>query len=105
MSYDLIFARLAPGQSWADYLEDDDRDFDEEAAGELTPEIWQRIVSRVREILPGAVDAGGELDDEHPAIQVLCSAGEASVQVPYWYEDAAARRTVTAMYRIAAIIE
>lgn len=105
MSYDLIFARLAPGQTWDDYLEDDDREFDEDAAEELAPEVWQRIVSRVREILPSAVDAGGELDDEHTAIQVLCSADEASIQVPYWHEGAAARRIVTAMYQIAAIIE
>jgi hypothetical protein len=105
MSYDLIFARLAPGQTWDDYLADDDRDYDADATEDLAPDVWQRIVSRVREILPSAVDAGGELDDEHTAIQVLCSADEASVQVPYWHEGAAARRIVTAMYQIAAILE
>lgn len=102
MSYDLIFARLAPGQTWDDYLEED-RDFEEDS--ELAPQAWQRIVARVREILPNAVDAGGELDDESTAIQVLCSADDASIQVPYWHEGAAARQVVTAMYQIAAIIE
>jgi hypothetical protein len=106
MSYDLIFARLAPGQTWDDYLEDSDRDYDEDALEEdVAPEVWQRIVQRVREILPSAVDAGGELDDEHTAIQVVCSAEEASIQVPYWHEGAAARKIVTAMYQISAIIE
>ena len=105
MSYDLIFARLAPGQTWDDYLEEE-HDFDEDAAApDLAPETWRRIVGRVREILPHAVDAGGELDDEQTAIQVLCSADEASIQVPYWHEGPAARRIVTAMYQISAIIE
>jgi hypothetical protein len=104
MSYDLIFARLAPGQSWDEYLEED-RDEDSFGDDDLAPEAWQRVVGRVREILPNAVDAGGELDDEQTAIQVLCSAHEASIQVPYWHEGPAARRVVTAMYQIAAILE
>jgi hypothetical protein len=105
MSYDLIFARLAPDQTWDDYLEED-RDFEEgEDGSDLAPETWQRIVARVREILPNAVDAGGELDDESTAIQILCSADEASLQVPYWHEGPAARRVVTAMYQISAILE
>lgn len=104
MSYDLIFARLAPGQTWDEYLEED-HDDDSFGDEELASQTWQRIVGRVREILPNAIDAGGELDDEQTAIQVLCSAQDASIQVPYWHEGPAARRVVTAMYQISAIIE
>lgn len=105
MSYDLIFVRLAPDQSWAEFLAAE-HDFDGEGARRaVATETWQRIVRRVRQILPEAVDTGGELDDERTAIQVFCGADEASVQVPYWHTGAAARRVLTAMYEIAAILE
>jgi hypothetical protein len=107
MSYDLIFARLAPGQTWQDHV-DVDRDLDEiEFADErpLDPAAWQRIVQRVREFLPEVVDEDCELGDENTAIQVLCTADEASVQVPYWHTGPMARHVVATMYRISAVIE
>jgi hypothetical protein len=104
MSYDLIFARVAPGQTWRDNL----RALDDLAVQEerpLDPAAWQRIVKRVRELVPEMVDEGNELGDEETSIQILCTADEASVQVPYWHTGELARRVVATMYRIAAIVE
>ena len=107
MSYDLIFARLAPGQTWQDHVNADGDPDELDLADErpLDSDAWKRIVQRVREILPEVVDEGDELGDEMTAIQVLCTAGQASVQVPYWHTGAMARHVVTTMYRISAIIE
>src|SRR5262249_14174501 len=66
MSYDLIFARLRPGQSWDEYLADEERDADLDVS-ELDACTWARIVDRVRAILPDVHDSGGELDDERTA--------------------------------------
>jgi hypothetical protein len=107
VSYDLIFARLAPGQTWPDLVDTehhfDDTDFADERP--LDPQAWKRIVHRVREFLPEVVDEDNELGDEVTAIQVLCTADEASVQVPYWHTGAMARHVVATMYRIGAVIE
>ncbi|NUR47970.1 MAG: hypothetical protein HOV71_07555 [Hamadaea sp.] len=100
MSYDVIFARLAAGQSWADFL-------DAEPVGDdapVDPATWRRIVGRVREILPGATESGDELDHEETAIQLVCQADTAQLHVPYWYTGEAARRMVTLLYRVAAVV-
>ncbi|NUR72361.1 MAG: hypothetical protein HOU81_16220 [Hamadaea sp.] len=100
MSYDLIFARLAEGQSWEDFLaaEPDGAD------APLDPVTWRRVVQRVREILPGATESGDELDHEETAIQLYCQADTAQLHVPYWYTGDAARRVVTLLYRVAAVV-
>jgi len=100
MSYDLLFARVAEGQTWADFLAAES----ETDESPLDPQTWRRIVTRVREILPGATESDGELDDEQTAIQLCCQADAAQLHVPYWYAGEAARRVVTLMYRIAAVV-
>jgi hypothetical protein len=104
MSYDLIFGRLGPRQTWDEYLRDVQRHH-EGAAPELDEATWARIIQAVRAVLPHMRDSGGELEDEGTAIQLFCAPDHAWIQVPYWYTGNGARRVLRLMYRLAAVIE
>ncbi|MCP2327087.1 hypothetical protein HDA40_005594 [Hamadaea flava] len=100
MSYDVIFARLADGQSWEDFLAAEPAD--DEAP--LDSATWRQIVHRVREILPGATESGDELLHEETAIQLFCQADAAQLHSPYWFTGEAARRVVSLLYQVAAVV-
>jgi hypothetical protein len=104
VSFDMIFGRLLPGQTWAQYRFDDDRDRDTEAA-ELDAATWARIVTAAREFLPHLQDLGGALKDDQSGIQLSCSVDTGEAHAPYWYAGDDARSAVSTVYRLAAVIE
>lgn len=107
MSYDLIFLRRGPGQSWEEALDgleaDGEEDSDEALA--VDPEVWRVVVEGVRRVHPAVIEVGDELLDEEASIQIQCWAREASISVPYWFTGEAARVVVLRMYAYAAVVE
>ncbi|MEO3886976.1 hypothetical protein [Nonomuraea sp. B5E05] len=100
MSYDLYFARRAPGQSWEEALEEP-----------RSPDLaaWERIVGRAREIL-GEVriieyPPNWEMDHEGTGISVNHWEGGWEMSAPYWTHGEDARRTVDVLYEMARAVE
>jgi hypothetical protein len=106
MSFDLTFVRKSDDQSWEDAFVAVD---DSETDGAPDAGAWARIVDDARQIL-GDIELhdGGdyfELDHEPTGIQLSLYAGEATINVPYWYSGAEAQEIVGTVYRLAAVIE
>lgn len=106
MSFDLTFVRKSDDQSWEDALDSVD---DYETDGAPDALAWARIVDGARQIL-GDIELhdGGdyfELGHEPTGIQLSLYAGEAAINVPYWYSGAEAQEIVRTVYRLAAVIE
>ena len=105
MTYDLRFVRCRPGQSW-DEAYDEAEDQDPVAP---RPEVWQRVVDRVRPLLIDAeddlTDGFGEIDDLETGLQLILYEDSADMHVPYGSSGDDAEGTLATMYAIASIVE
>lgn len=106
MSYDLIFLRREPGQSWMDTIEAAEQVVLE--GGEpspLAPEVTRQIFERLRAIGPEVTRTDDGYFDEELSIDISCWMDEAAIAVPYWYTGEAARRVMERMLAYAAVVE
>src|SRR5215813_13060617 len=105
MSYDLIFLRREPGQSW----EDARHAAGEHAASLPDPATWDRIVAGSRQILGDVsvyvTDQYYELDHEQTGIQLLCNGEGTGITVPYWHSGANADVVTQLIYRLGRVVE
>ncbi len=100
----------AEHQSWDDALAALEVNAGAEAPLALEDlDLWQRLVPRLREVLPAAEVFDGErnreLTDEASGIHVSLFPGELSLSVPYWYSGPDAERLVGVLRRVASVIE
>jgi hypothetical protein len=112
MSYDLIFLRVDPAQTWADALAARDAQFDNDDAEETRPaddEVWARFVAATASILTNAeavrTDRYCELSDGDTGIQVSLYATSADISVPYWSRGNDAFDIVTKLYAVGLAVE
>jgi hypothetical protein len=107
MSYDILFLRREPGQSWEDAMEALEGQAGNDGAAPR-PDGWGQVVAGMREVLGDVSVTDGppewEIDDPETAIQVTCYAGEWSVTVPYWWEGARAEAIAGYLRAIAGIV-
>jgi hypothetical protein len=107
VSYDIVFLRREPGQSWDDAM--DTLEQSDDGPEEPTrPPNWDEVVSGVRNVL-GEVSVlenppAWEIDHEASAIQVGWFSGEWSISVPYWSDGDAARKIAERLRAIAEIV-
>lgn len=106
MSYDLIFLRRQPGQSWTDTIDAAEQTVLE--GGEpspLSPDMMRQIFERLRAIGPDVTRTEDGFQDEELSIDISCWVDEAAIAAPYWYTGEAARRVMERMLAYAAVVE
>jgi hypothetical protein len=114
VSYDIVFLRREPGQSWEeafaarqDGIEDTGSSIRRLDPGEV--ETWERLVPRVEAVLGPVevVDEGvmRELTHAPTGIELTMSAEEISITVPYGPTGGAALELMEKVYEIARIVE
>ncbi|WP_203702011.1 hypothetical protein [Asanoa iriomotensis] len=107
MSYDLMFMRRQPGQSWGEALEaaEDYQDF---GAGP-DEQVWQRVVARAKLLLGDAftrlTDDGGEVSHERTGIQLFLYADSAEMNVPYGATGEGATAVLRTMFLLGQVVE
>ncbi|CAN5696306.1 hypothetical protein BH24ACT13_BH24ACT13_12290 [soil metagenome] len=113
MSYDLLFLRRAPGQSWADALAAlDTGGGQSDGPGGPLPaedvERWERLQPRVREMLGRveelSADDVRELTSDQTGMQLILRPGLLTLSVPFWYEGEAAVDIMRIAYDVGAAI-
>lgn len=105
MSYDIVFVRREPGQSWDDAFEAlETITAESNEATAMDPAVWRQIVEGIRRINPTVTEDGNELIDDETSIQIQCWDSSASITVPYWHTGDAAKAVVQKMYVYAAVI-
>ncbi|WP_089255430.1 hypothetical protein [Asanoa hainanensis] len=107
MSYDLMFLRRQPDQSWDEALEaaEDYQDF---GAGP-DDEVWQRVLTRARlllgEVTAGLTDDGGEISHDRTGIQLSLYADSAEMSVPYGETGEGATAVLRTMFLLGQVVE
>jgi hypothetical protein len=105
MSYDLTFLPKPADQSWEEAL----AAVGSEPADLPDPEVWERLVAGARQLL-GEVDTFADHDHFElvhlpTGIQLSYFAGEAGIEVPYWYRGADAESVVCQVYLLGRVVE
>jgi hypothetical protein len=96
VTYDLMFARRRPDQTWIDVM--DEVEEQDDPGDSPDSDVWQRVVQRATQLL-GEVslfmtEHSGEIDHESTHIQVSLSADWAEMRVPYGATGADAAMTL-----------
>ncbi len=113
MSYDVVFLRRGPGQSWEDALEAwTQRQESDEPPGPLSQverAQWRRVIEGARAILPGGDGGVGEssagFNDDQSGIELHYSGGDAQVTVPYRCDGEDAVSVMQKVYALARLVE
>ncbi|MDT3446775.1 hypothetical protein [Pseudofrankia sp. BMG5.37] len=107
MSYDIVFLRREPGQSWEDAINMLEGQ-DDAPTNLARPPDWDQVVAGVRTLL-GEVSVlasppAWEIYHEPTGIQVSCFSGEWSITVPYWSVGHAASKIAGDLRGLSAIV-
>jgi hypothetical protein len=115
MSYDVMFLRREPGQTWDEALRAAEWAAERAGVAERGPAhlpdeaVWSAIVTEARRIVGDVSvfvrETGRALDHVPTGIELSYSVDGANISVPYWYSGDEAGAVLAKMYELGEVIE